>query len=385
MSVGSANDRLDPRFAYCQHEAMSTWLGLLVGGTVLLVGAELLVKGASRLAVSVGISPLVVGLTVVAFGTSAPEVAVTVGAAFSGEVDIALGNIIGSNISNVLLILGVAALVGPLLVQQRLVRFEVPLMIGVSLVCWWFAADGAVSRLEGAILTSGAVACTIFAIRQSRREPPEVDREYEEAFGAEPPRRTWTADALLVLLGLGMLVLGSRWLVSSAVGLAESFGVSQLVIGLTVVAVGTSLPELATSIMASLRGERDIAVGNVVGSNLFNLLGVLGLGALVAPDGIPVSSTAIVFDIPVMIVAAIACLPVFFTGYCISRWEGGLFLGYYAAYTLFLLLASSQHAVLTTLGPALGYFALPLTAITLGILSFRQMKARTDSGRNSSE
>jgi cation:H+ antiporter len=257
-------------------------LEFALGLVALVVGAELLVRGASKLALSFGISSLVVGLTVVAFGTSAPEMAVSVQSSWSGRVDIALGNVVGSNIFNVLVILGLSALVTPLVVHQQVIRQEVPVMIGVSLLLWALALDGGISRWEGILLAALVVGYTVLLIRQSRRETAavqaEVEAEYQEAFDG-PPRgwdSHWGAQALLILAGLALLVAGAQWLVEAAVGFARQFGVSELIIGLTIVAAGTSLPEVATSVMAAIRGERDIAVGNVVGSNIFNILAVLG-------------------------------------------------------------------------------------------------------------
>ena len=345
-------------------------------------GAELLVRGASRVAVAAGISPLVVGLTVVAFGTSTPELAVTVGAALSGEVEVALGNVVGSNIGNVLLILGLSAAVAPLVVSVRLVRFDVPVMISVSALVYLFALDGRVGRIEGGILLAGVLAHTGFLLYRSRRETA-VSREVElPGTGAdleigEGPR--WIRSTLFVVAGLGLLVLGARWLVRGAVAAAASLGVSQLVIGLTVVAVGTSLPELATSVLASIRGEREIAVGNVVGSNIFNLLAVLGLGAAATPEGIPVSTAVLGFDLPVLIAVAVACLPVFFTGYTIARWEGWLFVSYYAAYTCYLVLAASRHDALPLLNRTMVLFVLPVTAVTLLILVWRARRQKEAS------
>ena len=346
----------------------------LLGGALLVGGAELLVRGASRLAVAAGISPLVVGLTVVAFGTSAPEMAVTVGATLSGQADVALGNVVGSNIGNVLLILGLSAAVSPLLVSQQLVRIEVPLMIGASLLTLLLALDGHVGRLDGLLLFAGIVVYTVLAVRQSRRESAAVREEYAAAVGPEPraPRARWLLDVGAIVLGLALLVLGARWLVAGAVAAATALGVSELVVGLTVVAVGTSLPELATSVLAAIRGQRDIAVGNVVGSNLFNLLAVLGLGSAVAPGGVPVARAALTFDLPVMIAVAVACLPIFFTGHRISRWEGWLFLAYYGAYVAYLVLASTAHDALPAFSAALAWFALPLTAVTLALLAWRR-------------
>lgn len=354
-----------------------TLVRLIVGLVLLIVGAEVLVRGASRLAAAAGISPLVIGLTVVAFGTSSPELAVSLQSALSGQADIALGNVVGSNIFNVLFILGISALILPLVVAQQLVRLDVPLMIGVSVLVLVFALDGRIVRWEGALLFAGIIAYTAFLIRQSRKETPEVKEEYAHEYGDKRKRGAgaWLLNIVFVVGGLALLVLGSRWLVDGAVVIARLFGVSELIIGLTIIAAGTSLPEVATSVIAALRGERDIAVGNVVGSNIFNLLAVLGLTSLVAPAGIGVPPAALAFDIPVMIGVAIATLPIFFTGFRIARWEGALFLAYYVAYVLYLLLDSTQHDALTTYSTAMVFFILPLTAITLLTLVVREIRA----------
>ncbi len=351
-----------------------TALLLIGGGALLIGGAELLVRGASRLAIAVGISPLVVGLTVVAFGTSAPEFAVTLGAAYSGEPELALGNVVGSNIFNLLFILGLSAAITPLLVDQKLVRVDVPIMIGASFAAAALGLDGVVGRFDGTVLFAGIIGYTFLLIRQSRRESASIQAEYEAAFGGEERRASHAAvNSLLIAMGLGLLTLGSNWLVTGAVAVAEALGVSELVIGLTIIAAGTSLPEVATSILASLRGERDIAVGNLVGSNMFNLLGVLGLGGMVAPEGIPVPPGALTFDIPVMIGAAVATLPIVFTNYTIARWEGFLLFGFYIAYTVFLILEAAEHPGLNEFSFAMKFFVLPLVALTLGILSARAL------------
>ncbi|MFN7989246.1 MAG: calcium/sodium antiporter [Thermoanaerobaculia bacterium] len=348
----------------------------LAGIVLLVVGADLLVRGASRLALAAGVSPLVVGLTVVAFGTSAPEMAVSVKAAVTGQADIAYGNVVGSNVFNVLFILGLSALVAPLLVDRQLMRRDVPIMIGTSLLLPALAFDGRIGRLDGALLFAGIVAYTLYSVVQSRREAAAR----READPGEKPGPTGPAavNVLLVLGGLAMLVLGARWLVGGAVELARAFGVSELVIGLTIVAAGTSLPEVATSVLAAFRGQREIAVGNVVGSNVFNILCVLGLAGLVAPGGVPVAPQALAFDTPVMIAVAVACLPIFFTGHVIARWEGGLFLFFYAAYTAFLVMKATSSASLPALQGAMVWFVLPLTAVTLGVLTvlaFRRQRA----------
>ncbi len=358
---------------------IATIVLFILGLALLIVGAEGLVRGASRMALGLGISPLVVGLTVVAFGTSAPELAVSIQSALAGPsgADVALGNVVGSNIANVLLILGISAAITPLVVQQQLIRLDVPLMIGASLLVFIMAMDGVISRIDGLLLFSGIVIYTVFAIYQSRKESAEVQQEYGAEFDTGKPQSLsdWIKNMLLLVGGLALLVLGARWLVDGAISFARMFGVSELVIGLTIVAIGTSLPEIATSIIAALRGERDIAVGNVVGSNLFNLLSVLGLSSIVAPAGVNVAPAALNFDLPVMLAVAVACLPIFFTGRLIARWEGWLFLGYYVVYTLYLVLAASQHDILPAFSNVMGLFVLPLTAMTLVILAWRALRS----------
>jgi cation:H+ antiporter len=347
-------------------------LSFVAGLVLLVVGAEALVRGASRLAARVGVPPLVVGLTVVAFGTSAPELAVNLGAALSGQAGVAVGNVVGSNVFNVLFVLGLSALVAPLLVQRQLVRLDVPLMVALSLAVLWCARDGLLARAEGIALVLALFVYLALLFAKGRRTPEELQAEDPVAVGGG---RT-AMDLLLVVGGLGLLVLGSRWLVSGAVSFAEGMGVSPEVIALTIVAAGTSLPEVVTSVVAALKGERDIAVGNVVGSNLFNLMAVLGISALAAPGGIEVSPNVVRFDLPVMCAVAFACMPVFFTGGVISRAEGVLFLAYYAAYTTWLVLGATGSEAHGLLGVALLWFALPLTAVTLLVIVVRERGRR---------
>ncbi len=353
----------------------SLTLILFVCGFIALIGgAELMVRGAAHLAKVVGISPLVVGLTVVAFGTSAPELGVSVMSSFSGQSDIALGNVVGSNIANILLILGLSALAAPLVVSRQLLRVEVPLMLGVSLLTWGMALDGNIGRFEGLLLFAGVIGYTLWAFRRSRRNN---SRENQKTIG-EPGDMTvkgnsLVSNLLLILAGLALLGVGSNWLVSGAVALAKLFGVSDLLIGLTIVSVGTSMPELATSVMASLRGQRDMAVGNIVGSNLFNLMAVLGLTAVVAPDGVNVAAQALKFDLPVMIAVMAASIPIFFSGYLISRGEGAMLTGYYLIYTLYLVLSAVGHQTLPALSAGLVWVALPLTGLLLVITAGRTL------------
>lgn len=351
-------------------------LVLFVGGLVALVlGAELLVRGASRLALSLGISPLVVGLTIVAIGTSSPEVAVSVGAALDGQTDIAVGNVVGSNIFNILLILGVSALIIPLAVNAQIVRQEVPIMIGASLLLLTFGLDGRIGRLEAGALLALLVAYVVFLIMQSRREQQANALAAAPAVG-EAGKRNLPMQLLLIAAGLGLLVQGSNWLVDASIALAKSIGVSDLVIGLTIVAAGTSMPEVATSVMAALRKERDIAIGNVVGSNIFNILGCLGLAGVVSSTGLPLAPSVQNFDLWVMLAVAFACLPVFLTGRTIARWEGAVFVFYYIAYVAYLILAAQEHDALRAYSGVMLGFAVPITVITLVVTVSRPAAQR---------
>jgi cation:H+ antiporter len=358
-----------------------TTILILIAGLVLLVaGAEVLVKGASRIAFMFGLSPLVIGLTIVAYGTSSPELMVSVQSSLAGQPDIALGNVVGSNIFNVLLILGISALITPLVVAQQLIRLDVPILIGVSCLTLMFGLDGKISRVDGGIFLIGIILYTTFLLIQSRKEHnPEVTEEYEREYGGSTARspQQIAINIGFVVLGLGLLVLGSKFLVDSSIAIARSFGVSELVIGLTLVAAGTSLPELATSVVASMRGERDIAVGNVIGSNIFNILAVLGGSSLFSADGLTVSASALRFDIPVMIAVAVICLPVFITGQLIARWEGLLFLSYYVAYTAYLIMDSANYETLPIFSNILLFVVFPATILSLGVSflpSFRKSR-----------
>ncbi|MEW4451419.1 calcium/sodium antiporter [Bremerella sp. JC817] len=339
---------------------------ILIGLVALVIGGELLVRGASQLASLIGVSPLVIGLTVVAFGTSAPELAVSLKAGFAGNADIAVGNVIGSNIFNVLLILGLSALVAPLAVNSQLIRLELPLMIGVSVLVWVMGLNGNIGRIEGGLLFAGLAAYIVWSVVQSRRESKAIKEEFAEEFAKAPSSTAGTILQLVwIALGLVGLAFGSKWLVDGAVMIARQLGMSELLIGLTIVAAGTSLPEVVASVMASLKGERDIAVGNVVGSNLFNLMCVLGLTSVIMPDGVPVASTAIWQDMPIMIGASLLCLPIFFTARRIDRWEGGIFLGWYVLYTTYLVLKATNPTLAYGFGLVAVWGLIPLTVVVL--------------------
>ena len=353
---------------------------LLAGFVVLVLGAEWLVRGASRLATAVGISPLVVGLTVVAFGTSAPELAVSVMSAFKGQADIALGNVVGSNICNVLLILGISAIIIPLTVHRQLVRLDIPVMVGVSLLMWALALDGRLGRIDGIVLALLVISYTIYLIRRSRREEAEVREEYEKEYGAPAGGKPDTAMYLkmigMVAAGIAGLVLGSKWLVDGAVFIAQAFGISELVIGLTIIAFGTSLPEVATSIMAALKGERDIAVGNIVGSNTFNILTVLGIASAVSPAGINVPAEALSFDIPFMVLIAVVCWPMLADGMKVSRANGIFLLAFYGAYLTYLFFLSTNRDGVGLFYNLWIYAALPAVVIAALWMGARAWRAR---------
>ncbi len=353
-------------------------LFFLLGLTLLIVGADVLVRGAAKLALSFGVSPLVIGLTVVAFGTSAPELAVSVGATLNGNPDLAIGNVVGSNIANILLILGISALVAPLVVHEQIIRQEIPIMLGASVLMVVMALDGTITRLEAGVLFALVIGYSVFLIRQSR----QASAELESGFADEMPPdsnwdRHWSVQIGLIVVGLLALVQGSNWLVGAAVAFAQAFGVSDLVIGLTVVAVGTSMPEVATSIVAAMRGQRDIAVGNVVGSNVFNIFAVIGVTGLVSAGGIPISEAARNFDLWVMLAVAFACLPIMLTGREISRWEGGVFLAYYAAYTAYLVLDAQGHDLLPAFSNVMLGYVMPITVITLIVSIMRHNGRQT--------
>lgn len=352
----------------------------IVGIALLIVGAEILVRGAARIAAVSGISPLVIGLTVVAFGTSSPEMAVSVGGGLSGEADVALGNVVGSNIFNILFVLGLCAIITPLVVSRQLVRLDVPLVIAASVLTILLALDGEIGRIDGIILFTGIVAYVAYLIWKTRRdsssqrEPGPEKVSLREIYSI----RLALYDFLFIVGGLALLVVGAQWLVDGAVEIAETLGVSELIIGLTIISAGTSLPEVATSVIASLRGERDIAVGNAIGSSLFNLLAVLGLTGIVAPDGIAVADSVLRFDLPVMTAVAVASLPVFFTGYTIARWEGWVFFGYYIAYVAYLIMNATEYYLLPAFSSVMLLFVTPITALTLAVLTIRALRQRRE-------
>jgi cation:H+ antiporter len=307
-------------------------LFLILGLIALFIGAEGLIRGSSALALKIGITPLVVGLTVVAFGTSTPEFVVSLKAAFIGNSSISLGNVVGSNIANIALILGISAIIRPLDVHTNIIRREIPIMIGISILLVLLLIDGELGLVDGIIFDLGIVIYTIVNITMARKEKnTEVEKEFKEGLKT---KLSVPISIVMIIGGLALMILGANLFVTSSISIAKVVGVSDAIIGLTIVAVGTSLPELITSIVAAYKNESDIAIGNVVGSNIFNILGILGITALV----IPISSSGISYvDFGVMIFTAIILLPLSKTGFKISRLEGLFLLAGYIVYIYYLL------------------------------------------------
>jgi len=313
---------------------MLVYILYIIGSLVVLYfGANALVKGAASVAERLGVSALVVGLTVVAFGTSTPELIVSVQAAMEGFGGISIGNVVGSNIANIGLILGLSALIYPLKAHMQLIRFDTPVMIATAVLFLVLFLDQRIGRIEGIVFLAGIIAYTVFNVIKSRKEKQKlVINEFEESI--PKVSRHWALDVLFIVLGLAALIVGSEFLVDNAVGLARLLGLSEAVIGLTIVAVGTSTPELATSIVAAIKKQPDIAIGNIVGSNIFNILGILGVASLVKPISSPEIN---ITDTLMMIFMSLLLLPFIKTGFTLRRWEGGLMLAIYAGYVVYLL------------------------------------------------
>lgn len=348
----------------------STILWFIIGLAALIGGAELLVRSASRLAVTAGISKLVIGLTVVAFGTSAPELAVSIQAGVSGQTDIMIGNIVGSNLTNILLILGLSALIIPLKVNKTLIKVDLPFLILVTLLVYILGLNGFFTVWECLLLTVILVIYLFYLFRQKNEvDIPLADEDIEK-------KHSVPKDLLLLIAGFAGLILGARWIVSSAIVFAEMAGVSELVIGLTVVAIGTSLPEIVISLLAAFKGEKDIAVGNIVGSNILNFLAVLGVSGMFIPDAIPIQQSLLDVDLLLLIGATILCFPIFYTGRRIVRWEGALFLALYIAYLLYQFLIASDHEVLEVFIALMLYFFFPMTLIVVITAFIAETKKR---------
>ena len=310
----------------------------MAGLAGLLVGADLLVRGGAALASHIGVRPIVVGLTVVALGTSLPELAVGVDSVRQGSPGLAVGNIVGTNLVNILFILGLSAWLRPIAFERRTLRFDLPAMTAASLALWLLALDGRLSRLDGTLLCLGGVAYTAGVIWTSRREPAPVQADYASSQAERTGAHGLLFRGLTVLAGIGLVLVGAELLVDGAIDVARSLDVSEAVIGLTVIAIGTSAPELVTTLTSTARGDRDIAVGNLLGSSVYNVALILGITVLVAPTELEIPDEAIAADLLVLAVAAVITVPVLVSGHRITRLEGGAFVAAYLGYLGWLIL-----------------------------------------------
>lgn len=351
-----------------------TFIAFVLGFVLLVQGAEALVRGASKLASAVGLPPLAIGLTIVAYGTSAPELSVSLTSIFNDQANLAIGNAIGSNITNILLILGICAVIAPVAVLQQVIQIDIPVMILTTALLLPMGLDGQFDRLDGVILLTIALAYTISTANRSSNDPQsESDSDLPN-----PSYRAIVISLLQISLGTGMLVVGSHWLVKGAVAIATALGVDELVIGLTIIAVGTSLPELAASVVATLKGERDIAIGNVIGSNICNVVFVLGLPTLMTSEAVLVASEAMQINIPFALAVECFCLPIAFTGYVISRWEGFLFLFYYIAYIAYLILRAIDSNTLPLFIVVMLKVIIPITILVLSLSTLHAIRTKSN-------
>lgn len=343
----------------------------VVGLATLIGGAELFLRSVDKFGAAWSVSPVVMGLTVVAFATGAPELAISLQAAVDGKPDLVVGNILGSNIANILLILGIAGLVQPLKITNRIIKVDVPMVIGASLLLFILARDGLLSPLDGGIILLALTGYSIFMYFQIRKDrlanislsegSLKLDEELTTAF--------YVKYIVLLLVGLVLIVMGSRMMVHSAVEIAGVLGISELIIGLTIVSIGTSLPEVATSVSAVRHGDSDTAVANVMGSNLYNILLTLGLTVVIAPGAIDVSMDAVNLDLPFMLIVAGACLPLFWPGKELGRPEAFGFLTYYGLYLAYLVLISIQHPFKDQFEGIMVWVVIPITVLLI-ILKF---------------
>ena len=350
-----------------------------IGLAGLLIGGHFVVGGASVVGARFGLTPTVIGLTIVAAGTSAPELAVVFQAIAADDTELAVGSIIGSNIANVLLVLGFAAAYGKIRVTSRVVRVDVPIMIGASVALLVMSLDGKVSRGDGVLLLAALVTFIAWTLRASSSDARAGENagRQAESTSDRPTSRTLVKALVGFVLGAALLAVAAGFVVSGAEGIATSLGVPELIIGLTIVALGTSAPEIVTSVIAVLRGDRELAVGNAIGSNIFNILLVLGVTGMLSPAGISLSDDAVALDLPIMVAAAVACLPIIFWDNTLDRWEGFVFLAYYGAYLVFLVLDATGHRAADPFAFVMLSFVAPLTVITAGVVIFRTRAAAT--------
>jgi len=332
--------------------SMSGSIIFVMGLIALIVGAEMVVRGASRLAAMLGVKPLVLGLTVVSIGTSVPELAVGITASMQGSGSLAVGNIAGTNMVNILFILGLSAFLQPLPIHLQVLKLDLPMMVIAAAMMAGLSLDGTLTPFDGVLMFVAAVIYTMALLRISKRESRAVEKEFEDMCGIDPgetcgidtikrrqrEKQARLKYAVMLVAGMGITVIGADWMVNGAIGIARTLNISDALIGLTIVAIGTSSPELATTVVATIRKERDVAVGNLLGSSIYNILVVLSLTCMISPGGLPVTHELMLFDIPLMTGVALACVPVFLNGKCISRMEGGMGVTLYLIYLLWLIL-----------------------------------------------
>ena len=339
-----------------------TLLFFILGLAGLIVGAEFFLRAVDRFGLKWGVSPMVMGLTVVAFATGAPELAISLKAAMNDSADLVLGNIIGSNIANILLILGITGFITPLQIKLRIVRIDVPIVIAMSIVLYLLALDGVLSLTDGIVLLLGLLTYSVFTFLQIRKNKVDISELYgHEEVELATGTLFYVKNIGLLLAGLALIALGANWMVSSAVTIAQLLGMSELVVGLTIVSIGTSLPEVATSMTAARKGNADIAVANVLGSNIYNIILTLGLTIVIAPGVLEVSRNALMLDMPFMIAVAVGCIPIFLTGFDLDRKDASLFLFYYVAYLIYLILEATGSEYLGWIEKGFFFGILPFT------------------------
>ena len=340
-----------------------TLLLFILGLASLILGADFFLKAVDRIGLKWGVSPMVMGLTVVAFATGAPELAISLKAAMNDSADLVLGNIIGSNIANILLILGITGFITPLQIKLRIVRIDVPIVIAMSIVLYLLALDGVLSLTDGIVLLLGLLTYSVFTFLQIRKNKVDISDLYDHDEEVELATGTlfYVKNLGLLLAGLALIALGANWMVSSAVTIAKLLGMSELVVGLTIVSIGTSLPEVATSMTAARKGNADIAVANVLGSNIYNIMLTLGLTIVVTPGVLEVSRNALMLDMPFMIAVAVGCIPIFLTGFDLDRKDASLFLFYYAGYLIYLILEATGSEYLGWIEKGFFFGILPFT------------------------
>lgn len=314
----------------------------ILGLLTIILGAEMILRGSSYVATILGVKPMIIGLTIVSLGTSAPELAVGLTAVSEGKSDLAVGNIAGTNMLNLLFILGLSAAIKPLKLQTLSIRLDVPVMMAAAIVLFIMSLDGTLTRTEGILLLLGGIAYVFALIHFSRKASPGQKKEYAEEFGKNTIKGKISVGriilySLILLGGIALAIIGAEWLVDGAVDIAESMGVSDAIIGLTIVAIGTSAPELVTTIIATIKDDRDVAVGNLIGSSISNIVIILGIICIVATNGVTVSSAILWLDLPLAAAVAIVCYPVFKTDKTVSRKEGIAFVSAYMVYMLTLI------------------------------------------------